>query len=118
MKRFLALFLLLPLLAGCVTVERLDGVKSSGEKLITDAVESAAMATKLPDGSLLTKEEAQDIALKHSGLTRDQVTRLKTEYELDDGIHTYEVEFHQGPWEYTYEIDGETGRILSWERDA
>ncbi len=117
MKKLLPVFLLLPLLTGCFTTERLDSVKSSGEKLINDAVESAALATTLPEGSLLTKEEAEEIALKHSGLSRDQVTGLRTRYELDDGIHTYEVELRQGSWEYSYEINAETGQILSWERE-
>lgn len=117
MKRFLPVLLLLPLLAGCVTVERLDGIRSSAEKLMEDSVESAAIATTLPDGSLLTKAEAEEIALKHSGFTREQVSWLRVSYEMDDGRHQYEVEFHQGPWEYSYEIDAETGEILSWERD-
>ncbi len=117
MKRLLPVFLLLPLLAGCVTMERLDSVKSSGEKLIDDALESAALATTLPDGSLLTREEAEEIALNHSGLQRDQVQRLRTEYDWDDGIHTYEVEFYRGTREYSYEIDAETGKILSVEMD-
>lgn len=117
MKRFLPLLLLLPLLAGCATLERLDSVRSSAEKLIEDAVESAAIATGPTDGSLLTRDEAERIALEHSGLNRGQVSRMQAKYELDDGRHKYEVEFHQGPWEYSYEIDAETGTIRSWDRE-
>lgn len=117
MKRFLSLFLLLPLLAGCVTMERLDSVRSSAEKLIEDSVESAAIGTAPTDGSLLTKREAERIALEHSGLNRGQVSRMDTDYDLDDGRHKYEVEFHQGPWKYQYEIDASTGEILSWDRE-
>lgn len=110
-----------------------------------DAVESAIMDTKVPApttaaaqpptvekptepvpaksaptesrSALLTKEEAEAIALEHAGLTADQVTYLRTEYEIDDGIPQYEVEFHQDRWEYDYEINAETGQILSFDRD-
>ena len=36
MKRILAAALLLPMLTGCATLERLDSVKSSAEKLLED----------------------------------------------------------------------------------
>ena len=65
----------------------------------------------------MTKERAQQIALDYLGFTADQVTRMYTEYEVDDGIPQYDVEFHQGDWEYEFEIHGETGRILSFDKD-
>jgi len=113
MRILVSLLLLLPLLAGCTTMERLDSVKSVGEKLM----DSTVMAATLPEGSLLTKREAEDIALNRAGLTRQQVLRLQTEYDLENGRHTYEVEFRQGFWEYTALIDAETGEILEWEKE-
>ena len=65
----------------------------------------------------LTREQAQKIALEHVGFTADQVTRLRTEYEVDDGIPQFDVEFHQGDWEYEFEIHGETGKIISYDKD-
>ena len=65
----------------------------------------------------LTKEEALEIALDHLGLTADQVTRLRTEYEVDDGLPQFDVEFLQGDWEYEFEIHAETGQILSYDKD-
>lgn len=117
MRLIIALFLLLPLLTGCATLERLDSVRSSAEKLIEDSMDKTAMATAPSDSSLLTKLEAERIALEHSGLNRGQVSRMRTEYDWDEGRHTYEIEFHQGPWEYSYEIDAQTGEILSWDKE-
>lgn len=65
----------------------------------------------------LTVEEAKAIALKHAGFTADQVRFLRAEYEIDDRIPHYDIEFDQGRWEYEYEISAETGDILSYERD-
>lgn len=65
----------------------------------------------------LTGEKAEAIALAHAGFTRDQVSRLYTEYEIDDGIPQFDVQFHEGRWEYEYEIHAETGAILSFDKD-
>ena len=65
----------------------------------------------------LSKEQAQDIALKQAGLSADQVTRLRAEFEIDDGIPLYEVEFYHDGWEYDCEVHAETGSILSFDRD-
>lgn len=69
------------------------------------------------DANLITKEEAIAIALKDAGFTEDQVTRLRTEFDYDDGRPEYEVDFHQGGFEYDYEINAETGTILSRDKD-
>ena len=65
----------------------------------------------------LTKEEALQVALDHLEFTADQVTRVRTEYEIDDGIPQYDVEFHQGDWEYEFEIHAENGKIISYDKD-
>ena len=61
--------------------------------------------------------EARDIALKHAGLTANQVSRLRVEFDYDDGVPEYEVDFVYDGFEYDYEIHAETGKILSWDKD-
>lgn len=65
----------------------------------------------------ITKEEAEQIALKHANLTAEEVSYLRSEYEMDDGIPQYDVHFRHGAVEYEYEIHAETGNILSFEQD-
>ena len=65
----------------------------------------------------ITAEEAENIALNHAGLTREQVSRLHTEKDYDDGIGYYEVQFREGQLEYEYEIKAEGGKILSFDKD-
>lgn len=78
---------------------------------------SAQVTAQSPAQTGLTKEQAEVIALEHAGLTADQVKRLRTEYEIDDGIPRYEVQFRYDRWEYDYEINAENGNILSFDRD-
>lgn len=83
--------------------------------------EPTAPAVSVPaapaEAEKLTKEQAQQIALDHLGFTADQVTRLRVEYEIDDGMPQYDVEFLQGDWEYEFEIHAENGKILSYDKD-
>ena len=65
----------------------------------------------------LTKAEAEAIALAHAGLTAEQVSRLRTEYDRDDGVPEYSVEFFADGWEYDYDIHAQSGKILSWDKD-
>ena len=67
--------------------------------------------------SLISKEEAIAIALKDAGLTQDQVTGLRAEFDYDDGRPEYDVDFRQDRYEYDYEIHAETGKILSRDKD-
>lgn len=67
--------------------------------------------------SRLTGAEAETIALKHAGLSAEQVNWLRSEYDFDDGVSHYDVEFRVGQWEYEYEIHAETGAVLSLEKD-
>ena len=76
----------------------------------------AAPVEKLPENAL-SREAAEKIALDHLGFTADQVTRLRTEYEIDDGLPQFDIEFHQGDWEYEFEIHAENGQILSYDKD-
>lgn len=133
-QKWIALLLLTTLLlTGCnirTAARQLDRAEDQLEQIgdnLEDAVEGAiygtnTLATTTPiapqtPATTLTPEQAEDIALSHAGLTREQVSRLHTEYEIDDRIPQYDVSFRQGNLEYDYEIHAETGEILSYERD-
>lgn len=109
--------------------EKLDAVEDGVEHAVRKAVtpESAPTApvstqspstapAKTPAGAI-TREEAEQIALDHVGFAPEQVQHLRTEYEIDDGVPQYDVEFLVGNWEYEFEIHAETGKILSFDKD-
>lgn len=129
---FLVIALLLTM-TGCSvagTVRKLDAAEDkveakldAAEDKVEDALRDAVAPAPAPPAAnnaaqTLTAEQAQQIALDHAGFTADQVTRLRTEYEFDDGMPQYTVEFQQGDWEYEYDIHGETGNILSFDKDS
>ena len=66
--------------------------------------------------------EAYEIALNHAGRTADEVVIVERELSQDDGRLEYEIEFiyksGSSYTEYDYEIDANTGAIVSYDRDA
>lgn len=65
----------------------------------------------------ITKEEAEEIAFKHAGVSRNDVTGVHTEYDVDDGVNEYDVDFYHNSVEYEYEINADNGTIITYETD-
>ena len=141
-KTHIAVFLipaLLLSLAGCSTAdleeklntaenkveEKLDTAEDSVERTLRRAVTGAPAATPTFPAptptetaeTTITQSQAENIALEFAGFSAAQVTHLQTEYEIDDGIPQYNVEFHEGDWEYEFEISATDGKILSYDKD-
>lgn len=62
-------------------------------------------------------EAAKEAALSHAGLAASQVSKLEVDYDYDDGLAVYEVEFKCNGYEYEYKIDAATGTVLEYEID-
>lgn len=69
------------------------------------------------NNSKITVEKAKEISLKHANLKDNQVVFDKTEMDYDNGVQIYDIEFHYNNIEYNYEIDANTGNILSYSQD-
>lgn len=72
----------------------------------------------VPSAVDIGAEAARAAALRHAGLSAQQVTQLEVEADSDDGRRVYEVEFRCGEKEYEYEIAAD-GTVLAhnWEYD-
>ncbi len=66
----------------------------------------------------ITAAKAKEIALKHAGVSADKAKGIKAEYDFDDGVRKYEVEFRIDTVEYDYEINAVTGAVISCEKDV
>ena len=67
----------------------------------------------------VTEDQALDIALKHAGLSKGDISALRIHQDFDDdmGVTKYDIEFRVGAMEYSYEIDTTTGNIYESEVD-
>ena len=132
MKQLTASLLVLSLLlslAGCSAAGMARSLDTAEDRLeekldtAEDSVERTVRRALIPEPAEsvfepVTKDRAEQIALDHLGLSKNQVSRLHTEYEIDDGVGHYDVQFRSGDWEYEFEIHAETGRILACDKDS
>ncbi len=62
---------------------------------------------------------ARKTALEHAGVAESQVAFIRTESDYENGRLVYEVEFYTTDYkEYDYEIEAESGKILSWDSES
>lgn len=67
------------------------------------------------NGNYIGKDKAEQIALKHAKLTKEQVKFIQSELDEDDGRWEYDVEFKFGNKSYEYEINAYTGEVISFD---
>ena len=79
------------------------------------AVAGAAVNSnsQLASAAKLTEDEALKKAREDAGVKAKEIDQSRVYLDYDDGILSYDVEFYVGNEEYDYEIDAETGKILS-----
>lgn len=126
--------LCITLFSGCASVSALPQQQALPEITIaTEPAPGSAVPDSIPEPTpaatpaatgpvrnqpqYISKEEARNIALSHAGLSANDVTHLKAEFDFDDGVPEYEVNFRHGGYEYDYDIHAETGKIRSWDKD-
>lgn len=95
--------------------ERMDAEDYAEMKAIKESMKNKD-AAKAAD---LNEEGALDIALKHAGVAKSDVTRKNVHRDFDDdlGKTVFDVEFHVGIKEYNYDIDPVTGQICKFDVD-
>lgn len=65
----------------------------------------------------ITIEQAKEIALKHAGLTMDQVSFFESENDIDNGLEKYDIQFSHDGKEYDYEISLVDGSIIQYDNE-
>ena len=69
-------------------------------------------------GGMISEEEAIASALAHVKLKEDQVDFIKkVELDYEHGRKIYEIEFFKGGFEFEFDIDAETGKVLKFKKE-
>lgn len=66
----------------------------------------------------LSELQAEDIALKHAGVSDGTAMIKKFKLEMNNGVWEYEIEFFAGGSEFEYKLNAVTGAVLEWEMDG
>ncbi len=97
-------------------ISRKDGEILKHETEIKDAKKTAKKKQNASKKEI-SKQEAKEIALKRAGVKSADISVFSMKKDMEDGRPVYEGEFVCGQVKYEFEIDAETGKVLSWEKE-
>lgn len=115
-----AVVLVIGLIAGVTATVFFAGTK----EIIEDKIESRVDNGKIigagenpSESDFIGEEKAKEIAVKSAEINAEDLTYEIIRLEKDDGIWQYEVELRVGRTEYDFDINAETGEIISHDVD-
>ena len=110
-------------LSGEVLKSKVEGRPSSSAPAVASAPEAPAPEAPAPEApapeapAYIGVEAAKEIALAHAGVALADVRFEEAEFDFDDGRAVYELDFRFGQYEFEYEIDALSGKILDFEKE-
>jgi len=81
-------------------------------------IENIKINGNVSEKQYIGKDKAKQIALNHAKVLESDTTLLQVEYDYDDGIIIYDIEFNVGNIEYDYEIKAIDGMILESNKES
>ena len=96
-----------------MNINELNVLKESQE-VKTDKITSSGSASQK---AYIGKDKAKSIALTDAGLKESNVYDLEIDFDSENGVLVYEVDFKTKSYEYEYEINAKTGKIVLEEKE-
>ncbi len=94
-----------------LSINEINVLAEGKNSSLTNVEKQGEASTK----AYIGKEKAKDIALNHAKVTNPQ--KLEIEFDADDGMIVYDVEFETNSYEYDYEIDAVNGNIINSKKE-
>lgn len=94
-------------------------IKASDGKVIEKDVDREVKHVNKPSKQeeYISADKAKAIAYEHASVKAADVKFSKAELDRDDLIAHYEVEFVAGNFEYEYEINAESGKVIASDKE-
>lgn len=94
-------------------------IKASDGKVIEKDVDREVKPVNKPSEQeeYISADRAKAIAYEHASVKAADVKFSKAELDRDDLIAHYEVEFVAGNFEYEYEINAESGKVIASDKE-
>ena len=106
--------LLLPVLAGC---QRAEQAPTNALPPVETVMSVETTTDTTPAIQYIPPEKAKSIALQDAGLQEAEVRDLEVELDREGGNVHYDVDFEKDSYDYDYEIDAVSGKILRSEKE-
>lgn len=85
--------------------------------VISVKTKSSSSSSSSSSSGIISKSKAESVALNKAGLKKSQVKEFSCKLDRENGVQVYEVEFEYGRYDYDFEINAKTGKIIKWEKD-
>lgn len=85
--------------------------ESSNPMLLPNAETPAVTENKI------TINDAKKIAFENAGVKETDITSLETDTDREGNRRYYEIDFKAGGYEYEYDIDMDSGKILKKDKE-
>ena len=94
-------------------------IKASDGAVIDKDVEKERNSVNVTktNNDFIGAEKAKAEAFKHANVKASDVKYAKAELDRDDMVVHYDVEFVAGRYEYEYEINAETGKVIAFDKE-
>ncbi len=97
-----------------LTVNELNLLIQSGNRDVSTTVEQ----TGTPNASqYISAEQAQALALQYAGVGAEQATKIDVDFDVENGLVTYEVEIDTATQEFEVELNAIDGSHIKTETD-
>lgn len=123
MKKLFTMLLSLSFLFVLVGCEKPmdNNVPTASDKGIVSSEDSLNLKDKSKDNTeqnnFISKDKAKSLALAHASLKAEDIFDYEIELDRDDATPNYEISFKSGGYEYDYEIDAISGKIIKSEKE-
>ena len=94
-------------------------IKASNGAVLEKDVDKEKNSNKASSASkdYISADKAKSIAFDHASVKAADVKFSKAELDRDDMVVHYDVEFVSGKYEYEYEINAETGKVIAFDKE-
>ncbi len=92
-------------------------IKAADGAILDKDVEREPVKTTSAASNYISADKAKSAAFNHAKVKASDVKYSKAELDRDDMVVHYDVEFVAGKYEYEYEINAETGKVIAFEKD-
>ena len=95
-------------------------IKASNGAILEKDIEKEHIreqVSQAPEKEIISQEKAKEIAIAHAKVDAAKVKAVKIELDNDDLIVHYDVEFVDEKYEYEYEINAESGKIIIYDKE-
>lgn len=83
-----------------------------------DSNNSASTGSAGSGSNYIGADKATAVAYKHAGVSASDVRKVEVDFDYDNGVAIYEVEFKIGNTEYDYDINAATGAVVKAKKET